>query len=74
MRKGGGIRILTAAVPAACCLQVITDVTALAAGYQEVIDTYKLSWVDFDIEGAALADIISVDRRNKAIKLLQVSM
>jgi hypothetical protein len=48
-----------------------TDVTTLQAKYQSVIDRYKLNWIDLDIEGSAVADKASVDRRNKAIKGLQ---
>ncbi len=51
--------------------QAITNVTALVAAYQSVIDLYKLRWVDFDIEGGAVADAVSVDRRNRAIAILQ---
>jgi hypothetical protein len=47
------------------------NVESLRDAYQSVIDTYSLTWVDFDIEGAAVADQASIDRRNKAIKLLQ---
>jgi hypothetical protein len=39
-----------------------------AAAYQSVIDQYGLTWIDFDIEGAAVANGASIDRRNKAIK------
>jgi chitinase len=48
-----------------------TDVQTLQAGYQAVIDRYNLTWIDFDIEGSAVSDQSSVDRRNKAIKGLQ---
>ena len=47
------------------------NIESLQAAYQSVIDTYSLTWVDFDIEGAAVSDQDSIDRRNKAIKLLQ---
>ena len=36
-----------------------------------MIDTYGAEWVDFDIEGAAVADSSSIDRRNKVIAALQ---
>src|SRR5262249_34051729 len=36
--------------------EVITDVTALKNAYRQVIDTYQLTHIDFDIEGAATAD------------------
>lgn len=51
--------------------EVITDVGALKAAYQKVIDAYGLTHIDFDIEGAAQADHASVDRRSQAIAALQ---
>jgi len=53
--------------------QSCTDTARLQAAYQSVIDKYDLKWVDFDIEGAAVADPPSIDRRNKAIKGLQAA-
>jgi chitinase len=53
--------------------QAWTNVTSLRAQYQAVIDKFQLSRVDFDIEGAAIGDIASVDRRNKAIAGLQAA-
>lgn len=53
--------------------QSCTDQGRLQAAYQSVIDKYDLDSVDFDIEGAAIADTASVDRRFKAIKGLQAA-
>ena len=39
----------------------------MQAQYQAVIDAYTLTAIDFDIEGVAVADGPSVDRRNAAI-------
>ncbi|MBC8062398.1 MAG: RICIN domain-containing protein [Clostridiaceae bacterium] len=50
-----------------------SDVNVLQAKYQSVIDKYKLTWIDFDIEGAAVSDTAAIGRRNKAIKGLQVA-
>jgi Carbohydrate binding domain len=47
------------------------DVASLQAAYQSVVTNYTLSHVDFDIEGAAVADPASIDRRNRAIAGLQ---
>ncbi|KND03120.1 uncharacterized protein SPPG_02180 [Spizellomyces punctatus DAOM BR117] len=49
----------------------VTDATQLQAKYQSVIDTYQVTWVDFDIEGGALGNKASIDRRNQAIAGLQ---
>jgi chitinase len=51
--------------------EVITDVTSLTAAYQSVITAYGLTHIDFDIEGAAVADHASIDRRSQAIAQLQ---
>lgn len=53
--------------------QACSTVSALQAAYQAVVTTYKVKWVDFDIEGAAVADTASIDRRNKAIKGLEAA-
>ncbi len=53
--------------------QVCGDDDALRTQYQAVIDRYGLRHVDFDIEGAALADSDSVARRNRAIAGLQAA-
>jgi chitinase len=48
-----------------------TNQSSLQAAYQSVINKYRVDHLDFDIEGAAIADTGSVDRRFKAIKGLQ---
>lgn len=48
-------------------------VDELAAAYGKVIDQYKLTKVDFDIEGAALPDTTANARRAQAIARLQKS-
>ncbi len=47
------------------------DPEKLAAAYQSVIDRYALTAVDFDIEGAAVADVAANGRRAAAIRRLQ---
>lgn len=49
------------------------DEDSLLAAYQEVIDAYSLTWIDFDIEGAAVADTESIDRRSSVIRQLQIN-
>ncbi|MFM7150789.1 MAG: chitinase, partial [Gemmataceae bacterium] len=51
--------------------QKITDITALKNAYAKVVTRYGATHLDFDIEGAACADRISVDRRSQALALLQ---
>lgn len=50
-----------------------TSAAQLQQAYQDVIDRYQLKWIDFDIEGMAVADHPSIDRRNKVIKNLQTA-
>jgi len=47
------------------------DVNAIAAAYEQVVTTYDVARLDMDIEGRSLAKTDGIDRRNKAIKLLQ---
>src|SRR5205814_4578012 len=47
------------------------DVNAIAAAYESVITTYNVTRLDMDIEGRSLTRTDGIDRRNKAIKLLQ---
>lgn len=51
--------------------QVVTDINKLTAAYQSIINMYQLAWIDFDIEGASVADSASIDRRNKALVQLK---
>ncbi|WP_376794820.1 carbohydrate binding domain-containing protein [Thermogemmatispora sp.] len=53
--------------------QACSSVSSLQAQYQAVVTNYQLTRIDFDIEGAAIADSASVDRRNKAIAALQAA-
>jgi hypothetical protein len=47
------------------------DVNMIVAAYQSVITTYDVTRLDMDIEGRSLTRTDGIDRRNKAIKLLQ---
>jgi len=72
LRQLGGDVIMSFGGAAGTELAVaITDVNALTAAYQFVIDTYGLTRIDFDIEGAWVAQTSSVDRRSQAIRNLQ---
>ncbi len=53
--------------------QAITSVPALTSAYQQVVSAYGLTHIDFDIEGAAVADHASIDRRSQAIAALQAN-
>lgn len=47
------------------------DPTTLANEYDAVVNAYSLKAVDFDIEGAAVADPATISRRSQALKILQ---
>jgi chitinase len=51
--------------------QSCTNTASLQAAYQSVINQYHLTHVDFDVEGAAIADPTSINRRFAAIKGLE---
>ena len=51
--------------------QACTDVDSLVAAYQHVIDTYDLTYLDFDIEGDDIHEPQAIERRNQAISQLQ---
>jgi hypothetical protein len=72
LRKAGGDVVVsfggaTGTELATAC----TDVNALTAEYQAVVDAYDLKVIDLDIEGAAVADPAAIDRRSKALATLQ---
>ncbi len=46
------------------------DPITLAAAYQSVVDKYKLTSLDFDIEAGAASDAASIDRRSEALARL----
>lgn len=47
------------------------SVSSLQAQYQNVINAYKVSHLDFDIEGGTEGDVTSYTRRNTALAALQ---
>jgi len=47
------------------------DVNAIATAFKQVVTTYEVSRLDMDIEGRSLTKPDGIDRRNKAIKILQ---
>lgn len=68
---GGDVSISFGGANGVELAQVVPTVPKLVEAYRAVIDMYGLKRVDFDIEGGAVADVASVDRRNKAIAQLQ---
>jgi chitinase len=51
--------------------QTCTSVSALTAAYANVVNTYGVTRLDFDIEGSTLSDSAANNRRNQALAALQ---
>ncbi|KAI7836597.1 hypothetical protein COHA_009555 [Chlorella ohadii] len=71
--RGGDVIVSFGGAAGQELAQVVTDENALLAHYQAVIDLYKLRWVDFDVEGQAVAQPASYDRRNRVLARLQAA-
>ncbi|WP_411086803.1 cellulose binding domain-containing protein [Streptomyces sp. 061-3] len=71
--KGGDVRVSFGGAAGSELALNCTSATDLAAAYGKVVDTYKLTKVDFDIEGGALPDTAANSRRAQAIAQLQKS-
>ncbi|MGD6740254.1 cellulose binding domain-containing protein [Streptomyces sp. BH106] len=68
---GGDVRVSFGGQSGNELARTCTSVSRLTSAYEDVIDHYKLTKVDFDIEGDALTDRASVDRRNRVVATLQ---
>lgn len=71
--KGGDVRVSFGGAAGHELALNCATVDELAAAYGKVVDQYKLTKVDFDIEGAALPDTAANARRAQAIARLQKS-
>ncbi|MET9926292.1 MULTISPECIES: cellulose binding domain-containing protein [unclassified Streptomyces] len=69
--EGGDVRVSFGGAAGAELALNCASSADLAAAYGKVIDVYKLTEVDFDIEGAALPDAAANTRRAQAIAQLQ---
>ncbi|MFJ2702021.1 cellulose binding domain-containing protein [Streptomyces sp. NPDC087428] len=70
---GGDVRVSFGGASGSELALNCTSADELAAAYGKVVDTYKLTKVDFDIEGGALPDTAANSRRSLAIAQLQKS-
>ena len=48
-----------------------SDVASIAAAYEQLVTKYDVTRIDMDIEGRSLTKPAGIDRRNKAIAMLQ---
>lgn len=71
--KGGDVRVSFGGAAGSELGLVCKSASDLAAAYGKVVDAYKLTQVDFDIEGSALPDTAANSRRAQAIAQLQKS-
>ena len=68
---GGDVKVSFGGASGIELAQACGSVSSLAAEYNAVIKAYGLKYVDFDIEGAAVADPTSITRRSQALAQVQ---
>ena len=68
---GGDVRVSFGGANGSELATACSSAAATAAAYQQVIDAYGLTKVDFDVEGGALTDTAANTRRAQAIAQLQ---
>jgi len=68
---GGDVRVSFGGEDGSELAQTCTSVSQLAAAYQQVISTYGLNKIDFDIEGAAIDDTAANAVRDQALAQLE---
>jgi hypothetical protein len=69
--QGGDVRVSFGGREGSELAGGCTSVSDLTRAYQTVVDRYRLTEVDFDLEGAALSDPIAMTRRWQSIKSVQ---
>ncbi|MFI9568303.1 cellulose binding domain-containing protein [Streptomyces rishiriensis] len=69
--KGGDVRVSFGGASGSELATTCSSADALAAAYGKAVDAYRLTKVDFDVEGGALADAAANTRRAQAIARLQ---
>ncbi|MEU9476768.1 cellulose binding domain-containing protein [Streptomyces sp. NPDC048191] len=69
--KGGDVRVSFGGASGSELATTCSSADALAAAYGKVIDAFKLTKVDFDVEGGALPNTAANTLRAKAIAKLQ---
>ena len=67
---GGDVKISFGGASGIELAQACGDVNSLTAEYQAVVSAYHLKFIDFDIEGAAVAEPASISKRSQAMARL----
>ena len=70
---GGDVKVSFGGASGIELAQACSTVPTLAAEYDAVVKAYGLKYIDVDIEGAAVADPTSVQRRSQALKIVQTN-
>lgn len=68
---GGSVIISFGGAQGGELAQTCTSVSALTAAYANIVNTYGVTRLDFDIEGGTLGDTAANQRRNQALAALQ---
>jgi chitinase len=68
---GGNVIISSGGESGGELAQTCTSVPSLTAAYANVVDTYGVNRLDFDIEGSTLSDTAANTRRDQALAALQ---
>ena len=69
--SGGNVIISFGGADGGELAQTCTNVSSLTAAYLNVVNTYGVTRLDFDIEGGVLSDTASTARRDQALAALQ---
>ncbi|MGW3461677.1 glycoside hydrolase family 18 protein [Streptomyces olivaceoviridis] len=69
--KGGDVRVSFGGASGSELATTCSSADALATAYGKAVDAYRLTKVDFDVEGGALPDTAANTRRAQAIAKLQ---
>ncbi|WP_063762153.1 ricin-type beta-trefoil lectin domain protein [Streptomyces sp. NRRL F-5123] len=68
---GGNVIISSGGAEGGELAQTCTSVSSLTAAYANIVNTYGVNRLDFDIEGGTLGDTAANQRRNQALAALQ---
>src|SRR5580658_4998954 len=69
--SGGNVIISFGGASGGELAQTCTNVSQLTAAYQNVVNTYGVTRLDFDIEGSVLSDTAATSLRDQALAALQ---